>query len=241
MGQESAEALPGHPGQAHRDGPVRQAGMAAATGDLARQHGPDRPVHIAHGLLDHHRLAIVQGRHGGFDQPVVQGVLQAVILTFTVPAADLRRHVDLIQQPGQIDPLGLPVVHRRTRIQTVDPADHLAHRAEAHLGHDRPQFFGHEEEVVDHMLRLAGEPRAQHRILGRDPHRAGVQVALAHHDAAGRDQRRGGEAELVGPQQGGHGDVAPGAQAAVGLDRDTAAQAVEQQGLLGFGQADLPG
>ena len=66
-------------------------------------------------------------------------------------------------------------------------------------------------------------------------------MALAHHDAAGGDQRRGGEAELVGAQQRADGDVAAGAQAAVDLHGDAAAQAVQHQGLLGFGQADLPG
>jgi hypothetical protein len=65
-------------------------------------------------------------------------------------------------------------------------------------------------------------------------------MALAHHDAAGGDQRCGGEAELVGAQQRADRDVAAGAQPAVDLDRDAAAQAVEQQRLLGLGQADLP-
>jgi hypothetical protein len=67
------------------------------------------------------------------------------------------------------------------------------------------------------MLGLAGEARAQHRVLRRDADRAGVEVALAHHDAARRDQRRGGEAELVRAQQRADGDVAAGAQAAVDL------------------------
>ncbi len=65
-------------------------------------------------------------------------------------------------------------------------------------------------------------------------------MALAHHDAAGGDQRRGGEAELVGAQQRADGHVAAGAQAAVDLHGDAAAQAVQHQGLLGFGQADFP-
>ena len=55
------------------------------------------------------------------------------------------------------------------------------------------------------------------------------------------DQRRGGEAELVGAQQRADGHVAAGAQAAIGLHGDAAAQAVEHQRLLGFGQADFPG
>ena len=85
------------------------------------------------------------------------------------------------------------------------------------------------------------EALAQHRVLRRDADRAGVEMALAHHDAAGRDQRRGGEAELVGAQQRADDDVAAGAQAAIDLHRDAAAQPVQHQRLVGFGEADLPG
>ena len=91
------------------------------------------------------------------------------------------------------------------------------------------------------MLRLAGEFLAQRRVLGGHAHRAGVQVALAHHDAAFDHQRRGGEAELVGAQQAGNDDVAARLHLTVGLHPDAAAQAVEHQGLLGLGQADFPG
>ncbi len=85
-----------------------------------------------------------------------------------------------------------------------------------------------------------GEARAQHRVLRRNAHRAGIQVALAHHDAAHRDQRRGGEAELLRAQQRGDHDVAPGLQLAVGLHFDAAAQIVQQQHLLRLRQAKLP-
>jgi hypothetical protein len=77
--------------------------------------------------------------------------------------------------------------------------------------HDLAHFLGDEEEVVDDVLGLAGEALAQHRVLRRDADRAGVEMALAHHDAAGRDQRRGGEAELVGAEQRADHDVAAGA------------------------------
>ena len=71
-------------------------------------------------------------------------------------------------------------------------------------------FLGHHEEVVDDVLRLAGELLAQHRILRRDADRAGVEMTLPHHDAAERDQRRGREAELLGAEQRGDHDVAAG-------------------------------
>ena len=85
------------------------------------------------------------------------------------------------------------------------------------------------------------EALAQHGVLRGDAHRAGVQVALAHHDAASGDQRRGGETELVGAQKGADDHVAAGAQPAVDLHGDAVAQPVEHQHLLGLGEADLPG
>ena len=91
------------------------------------------------------------------------------------------------------------------------------------------------------MVGLAGELRAQLGVLGGDADRAGVQMADAHHDAAERDEGRGGEAEFLGAEQGGDGDVAAGLQLAVGLDGDAAAQIVEHEGLVGLGQAELPG
>ena len=110
----------------------------------------------------------------------------------------------------------------------------------AHRGHHLAHFFGDEEEEVDDVLGLALEALAQHRVLRRDADRAGVEVALAHHDAAGRDQRRGREAELVGAEQRADHDVAAGADAAVDLHRDAPAQPVGDERLVGFGEADLP-
>lgn len=109
------------------------------------------------------------------------------------------------------------------------------------LGEDLADFLGDELEEVDDVLGLAGEPVAQDGVLGGDADRAGVQVADAHHDAAGHDERRGRETELLGAQQCGDDDVAAGLQLAVGLYDDAVAQAVEQQGLLGLGEAELPG
>ena len=90
------------------------------------------------------------------------------------------------------------------------------------------------------MLGLAGEALAQHRVLRRDADRAGVEMALAHHDAAGGDQRRGREAELVGAEQRADHHVAAGADAAVDLHGDAAAQPVGDQRLVGLGEPDLP-
>jgi len=44
--------------------------------------------------------------------------------------------------------------------------------------------------------------------LGGDTDGAGVEVALAHHDAAHRDQGAGGETEFFRAEEGGDNDVA---------------------------------
>jgi hypothetical protein len=65
-------------------------------------------------------------------------------------------------------------------------------------------------------------------------------VALAHHDAAHRHQRRSGESELLGAEQRRDGHVAAGLQLAVGLDTDAPAQVVHHQHLMGLGETELP-
>ena len=126
-------------------------------------------------------------------------------------------------------------------LQQLRPADDLVHAPVAHRSEDFPDIVGDEEEVVDHMLGRALEALAQHRILGGNADRARVEVALAHHDAAGGDQRRSREAEFIGAEQGPDDDVATGLEATIDLQRHAAAQAVQHQRLLGFGQADFPG
>ena len=164
-----------------------------------------------------------------------------MVLQLAVMDADAGLDHRLIQDPAQIDTMGFPVLDRLADIQLADLADHLVEGAEAELRHQFADFLGDEEEEVDDMFGGAGEAFAQDGVLGRDADGAGIQVALAHHDAAGGDQRRGGEAELVGPEQGADDDVAAGAEAAVDLDDDARAQSVQHQGLLGFGEADFPG
>ena len=50
----------------------------------------------------------------------------------------------------------------------------------------------------------------------------------------------GGDAPFFGPQHRGDGHVAGGANHAVGLHDDPAAQIVHHQHLVRFGQAELP-
>ena len=141
---------------------------------------------------------------------------------------------------GQVESVGLPMADRVVDFEQIDASDHLADCAESEPCHDLARVFSDHEEVVDHVLGLAGELLPQFGVLGGHAYRAGVQMALAHHDAPERDQRGGGETELLGAEQGGDDHVAAGPQPAVGLEHDAAAQIVEHEGLVGFGQPELP-
>ena len=133
------------------------------------------------------------------------------------------------------------MLDRGVRFQAIDAADHFVDRAEAQLGHDLPGIFGDHEQVIDDVLRLAGELLAEHGVLRGDADRASVEVALAHHDAAERDERRGREAKFLGAEDGGDHHVAARFEAAVGLQHDAAAQVVEHERLVRFGDAEFPG
>ena len=133
------------------------------------------------------------------------------------------------------------MIQRRTHLDHVRAADHLVEPAEAHLGHVAARTCSAMKKKK--FMTFSGVPvelLAQHRILRGDAHRAGIQMALAHHDAAHRHQRHGGEAELLRAQQRGDRHVAAGLQLAVGLHHDAAAQIVQHQHLLRFGEAQFP-
>ena len=137
-------------------------------------------------------------------------------------------------------PRCLPVLERVVRLQQVDAADQILEPRDAERGHDLAHVLGDEEEELDHVLGLPAEALAQLGVLRGDADRARVQVAGAHHHAAHGDQRRGGEAHLVGAEQRGDHDVAARLQLAVGLHPDARAQVVQHERLLRLREPDLP-
>ena len=149
-------------------------------------------------LQPHRRAAVERGPRLG-DQLAVDDVVDLVILRLAFVDAGRGQRLRLHEQLGEVEALGLPVLHQLALVEHVHLPDHLIEVAVAERGHQLAHFLGDEEEIVDHVLGLALEALAQHRVLRRHADRTGVEMALAHHDAAGRDQRRRREAEFVGP------------------------------------------
>ena len=87
---------------------------------------------------------------------------------------------------------------------------------------------------------LPGELLSQLRILGGDTDRAGVEVAVPHHDAAHTTSGAVAKPYSSAPSRRGDDDVSAGLELAIGLDDDTVTQTVEHQRLLRLGQPELP-
>ena len=240
-GQEGAEALPAGTLQADADGVRGQAVLAVAARHAAAEHCAHGAVGVADRHTDAHGAALFQRRARLFNELLVQGAFQAVVLCNAAVGWRPFGAGRDCQQAGEVNARRLPVFHRGPGFQQIHPSDHFGDGGEAQLGHNFPQFLGHEVEVVDQMPRLAGEAFAEFGVLGGDAHRAGVEVAFAQHNAAVDDEGGGGHAEFLGAEQGGDGDIPSGFELAVGLHHDAAAEVVGDQHLLGFGHAQFPG
>src|SRR5207302_2341294 len=124
-----------------------------------------------------------------------------------MPGATLRqRGVGGGKDEGKVEPC------RGILVEQLAMADDLVERARAQPGQVLAHLFCDQEEVVDDVLRLAFELRAQIFALRRDACRACVEVTLPRHIAAERYQHSGAEAELLGAEQRSDDDVASAAQ-----------------------------
>ena len=163
-----------------------------------------------------------------------------MVLIFNVKAWHISWYLRHGKQTGKVQALGFPVLYALFHVEQIGATNQIVKLANAQLRHDVTHFFGDEKEIVDHMLWLAVEFFPQLWVLSRHADRAGVQVALAHHDAAFHDQGRGSKAEFISTQQGANSYVATRLHLTVGLHANATTQAVQHQGLLRFSQADFP-
>ena len=229
---EGAEALAGRPVQVERDRAAQRAAL-----DGAGQGRAERPIRGGDlQAADADRALAVEcggdprlerGRRGVADDPRRRGRVGA--------AAGACR-------PGR-RPHDRPEVRGGSSDRDQEPlrlADHLANGARAERGQLAPEVLGQREREALDLLRGTRELGAQILALRRDTGGTRIEVALAGHIAADRDERCGPEREFLGADQRGNEKVPAGLQPAVGAQRDAVAQIVAQQDLVDFGEAELP-
>jgi hypothetical protein len=163
-----AEGLPGHALEVYPDGAVRQALFPVAARDLPREPSADRAPRVLEPRREADLLLVLEGALAAFDQLVVHGVVQMVVLLLGVMDRHVLAGPRAIQDRREVYPAGLPVLDVLAGHELVRASDHLLEGAEAELGHELPDLLGHEEEEVDDVLRRPGETLPELRVLGRD-------------------------------------------------------------------------
>ena len=124
--------------------------------------------------------------------------------------------------------------------QTFGVTDHFIDGAEAKPRHDLPHLGGDGVEKGDHIFGLALELSAQLFVQRGDPHRTSIKVALADIDAPHRDQRRSSEVVFLCSEERCANNILARPHAAVGAQRHSISQAIEQEHLVRFGYAHFP-
>ncbi len=206
--------------------------------NVARGARADGAERVLHRIFELHLLAIVEEAGRILDDLGVERIgnlvarLAAVVLDLVGPIDGDQKRIEI-----KIVQVGRATADLREKVGT---ADHLVERTGTDRGEDLAHFGGVEGDEVDHLVGRAGELGAQALVLGADTHRAGVGLALAHHDTAHGDQRRCADAVFLGPHHRRHDDIAPGAQAAIGAKGHAVAQVVHRQNLMRLGEAHLP-
>ena len=216
-------------------------GAAVLAGDLAAKDGTQGAVGV--GDLQPDALGCLAAQLELLHQHLhVEGVLKVEVIGVGRHKVDVAVcNGRVVQDAVQIHLGGTAAGSAGLDMEQVGAAHQLVDGAHAKLGHVLPQLLRHKGQVVDDILGLALEPLAQLGVLGADAHGAGVQVADTHHHAAFAHQQGGAEAELLSAQHTADGNIAAGEQLGVALNADAAAQAVQDQGLVGLGDAQLPG
>src|SRR4029434_7828047 len=189
---------------------VGQPGMPILARDYRRQHRSNRTVDVADRSDEADTLTAFDCRPTLLNQLMVKRTRDSVILLLDDATSDVRRHVRLVEDPAEVQTARFPMFYAHLRFEQVGTSDQVLESPNAELRHQLADLLGNEEEVVNDVLVLAREFGSQHRILRGNADGTGVQVALAHHDAALDDQRRGREAEFVGAQQSTDHDIAAG-------------------------------
>ncbi len=239
--EEGAEALACGAVEFESEGAVGQAGVAVAVGDFAGEFGADAAVDVFDVVTEGEFAASAQGGFGILEDDVVErAVFVPVVALPGVVAGEVGVEFVDGEEAGEVDGVDAAVACAALA-QEVGATNEFIHGAHSEAGHDFAHFLGDGVEVVDDHFGAAFEFGAEAVVLGGDADGTGVEVALAHIDAAQGDEGGGAEVVFFGAKEGGDHDVGAGAHAAVGAQGDAVAQAVEHEDLLCLGDADFPG
>src|SRR5450830_187154 len=163
-----------------------------------------------------------------------------MILYINMADIGMRSGFWLMEDLRKIKTFCFPVRNCFGFIEQINTTDQFIVRTYAQLRHDLTYFFCNEEKVVHNIFWLTRELGTQYRILCCHTNWAGIEVTLTHHDATLNYQRCCRKADFIRAEHRSNRNVTTGFHLTVSLYADTTTQAIQYQGLLCLGQAQLP-
>ena len=207
--------------------------------DLARQARAHSAMRVADIVGELHLLAALEYcfrigddlRVEAVGHRVAPGVeAEAALALFGVDLGEDRVQVEVVEMLGATTDL----------TEQFGAADHLVEALHAQTGEDLAHLLGDEGHQVDDLLGRSGELGAQALVLRAHADRAGVAVALAHHDTSHRHQAERADAIFLGAQDRRDHDIATSLQTTISTQLHPAPQPVEGERLVDLAQAHLP-
>ena len=153
----------------------------------------------------------------------------------------LRNRIRTVKQTVEVNAFKFGIAFGQRLLQQITAADQILEPGNAEACHDLADFFSNKEEIIHNARGLTLKALSEFRILCSDTDRAGVEMALTHHQTALHHQRCRCKAEFIGPEKRSDHHVAPGLYLTVDLHNHAVAQMIEHERLLRLRQTEFPG
>ena len=200
------------------DGRRRFAMVQAFQRDLACYAGADRAVTVCDFAADREGHALARSGECRLE-PLV--VYRSICLRAHVALPGPRTHTVYrsCKHAGEIQR-----TDAASLLEQVGAAHRIAESCEAQSGEHVTQIACEAFEEADDVFGLAAELGAQLGFLGSDAGGAGVEVTLARHVAANRDEHRGTESKFIRAEHGGDQYIPRGLKATIAAQTHAAAK-----------------
>ena len=221
--------------------PSGRPSAAVAPGDLGPEQRPDGAVDVADGYGNLHRGGVVQGGLAGLDQHPVQRLVEPVVLGLHAVAGLAGRHGEA--RPGWGRGPG-PAAFQwptapLTSISSGWPMTSSRDRKPRDASSSRTSSAMYSKKLTTNSGRPENRLRSSGFWVAMPTGQVSrwqtrIMMQPAHH------QRGGGEAVLLGPEQGGDHHVPPRLELAVDLHHDAIAEPIPHAGSAGSRPGPAP-
>jgi hypothetical protein len=178
-GEVSTEGLTSGTLDVGVNGVLGQTSLSIATTDLVGEGSTETTVGVDDIALNAAGETLLQSKLRLEDQLVIETSVQLVILLPDIVGSNTgAKRVSGSEDERKINTLLLGIAKVIANLEQLSTTNHLIDSTNTKFGHDGTHFVGDVVEEVNHVLWGTLKLFPKLRVLGRDTHRAGVEMTL---------------------------------------------------------------